>query len=165
MTRTVKIALMICAGLWGLAGGLGNLLDYADGVSQVAYVVSMEGAGDATGISWRSFHSPLLANAGFAFIYGAKLATGLLCLLCAWQLFRVRGAPTGEFQAAKRSGIAGLGISIVMLFFGFVTVAGLFFEYWRVPTYGMITHQYAAIYLMCLIGFLLFLVLPDPAES
>lgn len=165
MTRTVKIMLMLCAGLWGLVGGLGNLLDYAGGVAQVAFVMSMAGTGDAAGTDWRSIQSPALAQAAFVVIYGAKLLTGMLCLACAWQLFRRRAASAAEFHAAKRAGILGLAISVVMLFVAFITVAGLFFEYWRVPTYGMITHQYAAIYLMCLIGFLVVLILPDPAEG
>lgn len=164
MIRTVKMALMACVGLWGLAGAFGNLLDYAAGVSQVAYVLSMEGAKGATGVSWRSVHSPAVAHAGYAFIYGAKLLTGLLCSICAWQLFNRRHASASEFQTAKRTGVAGLAASIVMLFLGFLTVAGLLFEYWRVPIFGMITHQYAAIYLMCLLGFLIVLVSPEPVE-
>lgn len=157
--------MMICVGLWGLFGGMGNLLDYDEGVKLVAYVMSMEGAGDADGTGWRSIHSPVLAQLGYVVIYGAKFATGVLCLVCAWQLLRQRGAPVGKFQLAKRNGILGLGISIGMLFLAFITIAGLFFEYWRVPTFGLITHQYAAIYLMCLLGFLLFLVMPDPIEE
>ncbi|HEX8584247.1 MAG TPA: DUF2165 family protein [Allosphingosinicella sp.] len=157
MTRFVKIMLMASVGLWGVIGGLGNLMDYSAGVEQVGYVLSMEGAKDVAYASWRSIHSPLIAHLAFAVIYLSKLATGALCLYCSARLLKFRKADTATFQTEKSSGILGLGISITMLFLAFIVFAGLLFEYWRVPTFGMITHHYAFIYTMCLTAFLLFL--------
>jgi predicted small integral membrane protein len=77
----------------------------------------------------------------------------------------LRSADAAAFQAGKNSGILGLGIGIVMLFLAFIVLAGIHFEYWRVPTYGMITHQYAFIYTMCLMAFLLFVERPEAANT
>lgn len=161
MTRIVKIMLMFSVGLWGVFGALSNILDFSGGLEQVKFVLSMAGAKDAAGISWKSMHSDILANMAFAEIYLSKLLTGILCLYCSVRLFVARKADATTFEAAKQAGILGCGISIVMLFLGFIVLAGVYFEYWRVPTYGMITHNYAFIYTMCLMSFLLFLQWPD----
>jgi len=161
MTRIVKIMLMFSVGLWGVFGALSNILDFSGGLEQVKFVLSMAGAKDAAGIGWKAVHSDLLANLAFAVVYLSKLLTGLLCFYCALRLLAARKADAATFEAAKQPGILGCGISIVMLFLGFVVLAGVYFEYWRVPTYGMITHHYAFIYTMCLMSFMLFLQRPD----
>ena len=161
MTRIVKIMLMFSVGLWGVLGALGNVLDFAAGLEQVKFVISMAGAKDASGISWKAVHSPILANLAFGVVYVSKFLTGVLCLYCGARLLAARNADVPTFEAAKQPGILGCGISVVMLFLGFVVFAGVYFEYWRVPTFGMITHHYAFIYTMCLMSFLLFLQRPD----
>ncbi|MCF6435038.1 MULTISPECIES: DUF2165 domain-containing protein [Pseudoalteromonas] len=160
MVRLLKIVLMFCVSCWGFVGVLSNLMDYAPGLEQVRYVLSMEGAADTPGIEWRSIHSPVIATLGFAVIYLSKFATGAVCLFAAYKMFEARNDDTA-FEAAKQWGIFGCGISVVMLFLGFIVIAGEYFEYWRVPTLGMITHHYAFIYTMCLMSFILFLQSPE----
>lgn len=161
MSRIVKIMLMFSVGLWGVFGAMSNILDYSSGLEQVRYVLSMAGAKDTPGINWRSITSPVLVNVGFAIIYLSKFLTGTLCLYCGVRMFISRKADTLIFDAAIQSGILGCGIGVVMLFLGFIVFAGGYFEYWREPSFGMITHHYAFIYTMCLMSFLLFLQSPD----
>ena len=140
---------------------MSNILDYSLGLEQVRYVLSMEGAADTPGIAWRRITSPIIVTFGFAVIYLSKLLTGVLYMYCGVQMFKSRKADAETFDAAKRWGILGCGIGVVMLFLGFIVIADEYFEYWRVETLGMITHHYAFIYTMCLMSFLLFLQSPE----
>lgn len=161
MVRTVKIMLMLTVGIWGIAGFMSNMLDFAAGHEQVRYVLSMEGAADTPGMLWRRVSLPIAADMGFAVIYMSKLLTALLCFYCAVQMFKSRDADAATFETAKRWGILGCGIGVVMLFLGFIVTAETFFEYWRVPTLGVVTHDFAFSYIMFLIGFLLVLQCPE----
>ena len=165
MIRIVKIAMMFSVGCWGLTGFMSNMLDFAYGQGQVKYVISMEGAKDAPGVEWRRITSPIIvpfiATIGFAFIWVSKFLTGVLCLYGSARMFISRKADTATFAAAKEWGLLGCGISVVMLFLGFIVITGQYFAYWRVPVLGMITHDYAFFYLLSLMGFLLFLQSPE----
>ena len=137
---------MVSIALWGLLGGIANLMAYRDGYNSVAFVFSMEGAINAPGL-WRAIESPPLIHIGFAFIWISKLAIGLLCSISALQLWKVRNTTVDAFNSAKTLGLVGAGISMFMLFFGFVVISGTYFELWRdVETMGYEAHVYAFIY-------------------
>jgi predicted small integral membrane protein len=167
MARIVKIVLMFSISLWGLTGFMSNMLDFSHGWGQVKFVVSMagEGANEAPGMEWRSVTSPtilaILSTLGFAFIYVSKLLTGVLCMYCGVQMFRARKADAETFNAAKEWGVLGCGISVVMLFLGFVVITGHYFEYWRVPIFGIVALEFAFLYLLSLMSFLLYLQSPE----
>ena len=146
MNRLTKILFMLAIAIWGLVGGIANLLAYQDGYNSVAFAFSMVGAEGAPAM-WRAIESPLLIHLGFAFIWGSKLATGALCSCSTARLWTARNAARQEFNQAKRLGITGASISMLMLFFGFMVVSGTYFELWRdVETMGYEAHVYAFIY-------------------
>jgi predicted small integral membrane protein len=167
MARILKIVLMFSIGWWGLTGFMSNMVDFSHGLGQVHLVVSMtgEGANEAPGVEWRRITSPtmltVLATLGFAFIYMSKLLTGLFCLYCSMQMFRARNADTRTFDESKEWGVLGCGISIVMLFLGFIVIATQYFAYWRVPILGVVAIEFAFFYLLSLMSFLLYLQSPE----
>ena len=137
---------MASIALWGLLGGIANLMAYQDGYSAVAFTFSMEGAENAPGM-WRVVHNPLLIHIGFAFIWLSKFATGLLCSISVVQLWNARNTTAEAFNEAKTIGLVGICISMFMLFFGFVVISGSYFELWRdLETMGYEAHVYAFIY-------------------
>lgn len=167
MARIIKIALIFSVGWWGLTGFMSNMLDFSHGWGQVKFVVSMagEGAREAPGVAWRSVTSPaiiaILATLGFAFIYLSKFLTGVLCLYGSVRMFKARKADAATFDAAKEWGVLGCGISVVMLFLGFIVITGQYFAYWRVPYLGAVAIEYAFFYLLSLMSFLLYLQSPE----
>ncbi len=160
MVKLIKVFLMASIALWGFIGGLTNLMDYPGGYGAVAYVLSMTGAKDAPGL-WRAIESPFLIHIGFAFIWVSKLATGLLCSISTVKLWHSRSSTSSAFNASKSYGIAGAGISMFMLFFGFVVLSGTYFELWRDANLGAVAHQFALIYLACIGIIILFVAQPD----
>ena len=161
MVRIVKIMLMLSVGFFGITGFMSNMLDYSPGHEQVRIVLSMEAVGEAPGMAWRRVTSPLAVNIGFAVIYLSKLVMAALCFYCCAQMIKSRNADAATFEAAKRWGILGCGVGVVMLFSGFIVIAENFFEYWRVPILGVVTHDFAFSYIMLLVGFMLVLQLPE----
>lgn len=146
VTRYVKILLMVSICAWGLASGVVNLLAYAEGYGAVAFVLSMKGAAGAPAMC-RAIENPVLIHAAFAFIWGCKLITAGLCGYSTVQLWRFRHQSGALFHRAAGPGLAGAGLSIFMLFFGFVVLSGAYFEFWRDTTgLGFDAHVYALVY-------------------
>lgn len=160
MIKLVKISLMASIALWGLIGGVTNLMDYYGGYRSVAYVFSMTGASDVPGL-WRAIENPFLIHIGFAFIWISKLATGLLCSISTVQLWQNRNSTASDFNASKSYGIVGASISIFMLFFGFIVLSGSYFELWRDINLGAVAHQFAFIYLASMGIIVLLIAQPD----
>ncbi|MGI9293012.1 MAG: DUF2165 family protein [Pseudomonadales bacterium] len=149
MIRIIKVVLMFSIAAWGVVGGFTNLIDYQGGVGVVALVLSMdlvmetEGMGP-TPAAWRAITSPVIAHIGFFFIWASKLATGVLCAISAGRLWMNRAGK--QFNDAKQLGLAGAGVSLFMLFFGFVTMSGTYFELYRDHEIGYSTHVIALVY-------------------
>lgn len=123
MIRYTKILLALAVALWGLFGGLGNLLNYQEGLQSVYSVLSMETLPESALRDGPRTPGPLLVFLGFAFIWSLKLAGGALCLVGAIRMWVNRKAGPADFTRAKRWAIAGCGIMFFMLFFGFNLVA------------------------------------------
>ncbi len=151
MTRFVKIALAGAMSLWGLLGVMGNLSHYSVNLEFVAGVMAMSDQMLDTSAWWaaHAITNPVIVNIGFAFIYLSKLATGILCALGAWRMWQARAADGASFQRAKTLVILGAGISIFMLFFGFIIISGIWFSMWQ-ASYGLAIHQFAFIYMAAL---------------
>lgn len=165
MTRIVKIMIMLSVGLFGAVGFMSNMLDFAPGHEQVRSVLSMEGAADTPGMKWRRVTSPLAVNLGFALIYLTKLTVAILCLFSGVQMFKHRNSDAKTFDNAKSCGMLACGIAAVAFFIGFIVIAESFFEYWRVPILGVVTHDFAFSYIMLFIGFMLVLQMPENAKA
>jgi len=130
MNRIAKIALIIVAALWGYVGALGNILDWNQALGSVAAVTSMSTFEDGSD-SWQAMTSPLLSWLGALFIVSGKLATGVMCTVGAWRMWRSRSNGAADFAQAKQLAIAGCAVGVVMLFGGFLVIAESWFELWR----------------------------------
>jgi len=129
LVRIIKIILIVLVGLWGLIGGLGNLASTESGFAATAEVVGATGRGGVA--DWQRIESPLLIWAAWALLPIGKLATAVLCLYGAWQMWLSRRSPEIEFNAAKAFGLLGCGIAIAMMFGIFVVAANTYFRLWQ----------------------------------
>ncbi len=145
LIRLIKIALASALALWGLFTGAMNLIHYEDGLIGVRVVMGMP---DIESI--RAISIPLLHHFGYAFIYLGKLAMGGLCLAGALQLWTARGASASVFNRKKQFVIAGAGIGLFMLFFGFFVVAGGYFNPGGRANIYLVFHQFATFYMVAI---------------
>jgi len=123
MIRYTKILLALAVALWGLLGGMGNLMNYQDGAQSVTAVLSMETIPHADSANKNIPPDSIMVTLGFMFIWGLKLVGGALCLVGFIQMWRTRRADACDFGEAKKWAIAGCGLLFFMLFFGFSLVA------------------------------------------
>ena len=123
MIRYTKILLALAVALWGLFGGVGNLLNYQEGLQTVHSVLSMETLPESAIPGGPRSPGPLPVFLGFAFIWLLKLVGGAVCLVGVIRMWAQRNAESAKFNHAKHWAIAGCGILFFMLFFGFSLVA------------------------------------------
>ncbi|MGI9295489.1 MAG: DUF2165 family protein [Pseudomonadales bacterium] len=142
--KYIKISLMLSIAAWGLASGLGNLVDYEGGSSVITLVMSMQLLPDAPG-QWRAINSPALAHIAFVFVWGAKFATAILCTYSALKMWQARNHEQ-DFNDAKTSGLIGAGISMMMLMFAFNVMSSSYFDTYLDHELGATSNLYSFIY-------------------
>lgn len=147
-TRYLKIALILFVALQGLVGGFGNLAGLKTTYGGVARVLSMEGVSPTIPRVF-AFDAPIFVWAGVCWILLLKLLTGVTGAVGAFQLFRYRNASTAEFQAAKYWGLFACGVSILMLFGGFIVIGTTMLFMWQTQ-FGQAGFEGATYLLVCL---------------
>lgn len=80
--------------------------------------------------------TPWLWHAAYALIIAGEGLCGLLLLLGALALWRVRKASGAVFDAAKSLAIAGATLGFLVWFFGFMVVGGEWFLMWQSSTWN-----------------------------
>ena len=138
--RYIKILLSLSVGVWGIIAGSMNLVYYDYGA--VGAVMTLEGQE-----SLRSISNEFVHNIGYAFIYIGKFATGIFCLLGTIDLWKFRNESTQAFNSAKSKTLTGCGIALFFLFFGFIVVAGSYFNPGFPTELGRSYHQYTLFYI------------------
>ncbi len=154
--RITKILLSLAAAAWGLIGGLRNLYDYENAIGLTAFLLSVEGQE-----SMRAIAIPLFTHVSYAFVWGSKFATGILCSLGALELWKSRSGSSSEFCASKEKVYLGIGIAIFMLFFGFMVMLGAVFAPFEITDLRTSYFQYATFQLVGLGMVMIFLALPE----
>lgn len=126
MIRMTKILLVVLVSLWGLFGALGNLLNLAGAYQMVLATMRMPGFEPGSAPPWAT-ESPLIAGLGVALIVIGKLAPGVLCGWGSVRMVQARNASPDEWHRSKSLAIAGCGLAVASLFFGWVVIGEFVF--------------------------------------
>ncbi|MDH4980926.1 DUF2165 domain-containing protein [Hyphomicrobium sp. D-2] len=153
--RTAKVLLVLLIGLCALLIGLDNIIDYGTNYAFVQHVMSMDTIFPTSTLTWRAITSPLLHHLAYALIITAELLTGLICIIGARRLWRVRAADALHFNAAKDLATIGLTLGFTLWFFGFMTIGGEWFQMWQSQAWN--GQQAAFRFIVCIGLVLLFL--------
>ncbi|KWT64258.1 putative membrane protein [Hyphomicrobium sulfonivorans] len=153
--RTAKVLLVLLIGLCALLIGLDNIIDYGTNYAFVQHVMSMDTIFPTSTLTWRAITSPLLHHLAYALIITAELLTGLMCIIGARRLWRVRAAGAQHFNAAKDLATIGLTLGFTLWFFGFMTIGGEWFQMWQSQAWN--GQQAAFRFIVCIGLVLLFL--------
>ncbi len=130
MLRTTKVFLILSVALWAFAAALQNIVNWDDtilGVSVATTMSTFEGGAE----SWQATSNPIVIWTGAFFIILAKIATGVLCVIGAHNMWHARHSDSTTFSVAKELALVGCAIALFMLFAGFIVVAETWFEMWR----------------------------------
>jgi predicted small integral membrane protein len=108
---------------------------------------------------WRAIQSPAIHFAFFASIVVWEIITGLLLYWGGIRLVRNLRSSAATFNAAKRIGIAGLTLSLVMWLTAFLSVGNEWFLMWQSKEWS---GEMGADHMFAIAGIiLLYLVMPD----
>jgi predicted small integral membrane protein len=88
---------------------------------------------DPVPASGRATSNPAVVLLGAVLITLFKIATGVLCLLGAWQMWSARATDATTFAKAKTCALTGCGVAMFMLFAGWIVIAETWYELWRSP--------------------------------
>ncbi len=136
IARISKTLLVAMIGIFSLLVGVDNVIDYGTNYAFVEHVMAMDTVFPDTTLMWRAVTSDVLNNAVYIVIISLEILTGLLCVSGALRLWRARGESAASFNAAKGVAIAGLVCGLGLWFFGFLTVAGEWFQMWQSKTWN-----------------------------
>ena len=136
ITRFAKIVMCLALGLFCLLVAFDNVTDYATNYVFVQHVLSMDTTLPDNSLKYRAITSPVLWQLAYAAIIAAESLAGLLFVVGAAALWRVRLAPAATFNHAKGYAIAGAALAFLIWFFGFMVVGGEWFAMWESPTWN-----------------------------
>jgi len=161
--RAAKLLLVLAVALFYTFVVFNNLTDYDSNYQFVRHVLMMDSTFSANHGMWRALNSPAWHTAFYLSIIGWEAVTMLLCWWGGWQLTRALRGPAAAFHRAKRVGIAGLSLALLMWLVSFLSVGGEWFLMWQSKTWN---GQEAAFRMFTVIGIVLLLVaLPDADDQ
>ena len=136
ITRLAKIVMCLALGLFCLLVAFDNVTDYSTNYLFVQHVLSMDTTLPGNSLKYRAITSPVLWQLAYAAIIAAESLAGLLFVVGAAALWRVRLAPASTFNNEKGYAIAVAALAFLILFFVFMVVGGELFAMWESPTWN-----------------------------
>jgi len=155
IVRSAKVLLVLMIGIFSLLVGLDNIIDYGTNYAFVQHVMAMDTVFPTSTLTWRAITSPTLYHLSYTLIIAAELLAGILCVIGALRLWRVRAAAAFVFNAAKDIATVGLVTGFALWFFGFMIIGGEWFQMWQSQTWN--GQQAAFRFITCIGLVLLFL--------
>ena len=123
--------------------------------------MSMQGIPVPNAANYRAIMNPMLITLAFSFIYLSKFLAAYFFFTGFIAMFKAKQINSTEFKQAKNNIMTGCGILVAMLFLGFITIGGLYFNMWQAGQMGVMAHDFAFIYLVSIVLVTGFILLPD----
>lgn len=130
MVRLSRILLLAAIALWLSLVAFGNLTDYGSNWPFVQHVLAMDTIFPGADIHYRAITSPWLQRAAYALIIAMETLAALVCWMGVWRLWRSRAASGAVFHRAKRAGVLGLTLGVMLWLGGFIAIGGEWFGMW-----------------------------------
>jgi predicted small integral membrane protein len=133
MNRLLKFSLIVFVSLFCLMYAAQNLVNLGPAYSFVNSVISM-----ADHTAYPTSFGPALSGSFLtwlilAIIIVLEILAGLLAGKGAMDMWNARHESAAEFNAAKKYGVIGCGVALVIWFGLFSTIGGAYFQMWQTP--------------------------------
>ncbi|HEY8277379.1 MAG TPA: DUF2165 domain-containing protein [Methyloceanibacter sp.] len=159
VTRYAKIIMSLALGLFCLLVAFDNLADYTTNYLFVQHVMSMDTTFPGNEMRWRAITNPVLWKLVYGAIILGEAVTGAFFLIGAHRLWQARQASAAEFDRAKRYTVAASLLAFLVWYFGFMVVAGEWFDMWESQTWN--GQEPAFRFYMTVLAVLIFVMMPD----
>ena len=130
VTRIAKIVALGSFGIMVLLVAFNNVVDYNSNLDFVRHILLMDTIFENSSLKWRSIDSVFLHHTFYILIIIAEFMCAGLCLVSSFQLIKNIKNPN-EFHTAKRLGIIGLTIGLLIWFLGFAAIGAEWFASWQ----------------------------------
>jgi predicted small integral membrane protein len=159
VSRLCKIVMVLCLSAFAFLVTFNNVTDYNSNFEFVKHVLSMDTTFEGNAAMYRAITSPTLWTVGYWGIIAGEGLTGLLLLMGALRMLRVREEPPVTFDASKDFVMLGATVGFLVWFFGFMVVGGEWFLMWQSPTWN--GQQAAFTFYMSMLAVLIFVNQPE----
>lgn len=159
ITRLSK-SLLVCAIAFSASlVAFGNITDYGTNFQFVRHVLMMDTIFPGSNIHYRALEVPVIHHIGYIFIIMMEALTAILCWAGGIRLFLSLKKDAREFNAVKKTAIAGLTLGFLVWQVGFMSIGGEWFGMWMSHQWNGLSaafHFFTTIILV-----LIFLAQPD----
>lgn len=149
MIRILKSVLALCVALMCLFYAIQNVVNLQAAYSFVALMTGMQGHEAYPETFAFAVTSPAMIWVILWIIILSEFAAGLCAAKGAFDMWQARSADVATFNAAKKFGILGAGIGVVIWFGYFHAVGGAFFQMWQTAAGGGPLNNAAQFVAMC----------------
>lgn len=160
ITRLTKIVMCLALAAFCLLVTFDNIIDFNANYEFVRHVLSMDTTFPGNELRSRAITNPTLWQISYGLIIIAEGLAGALFLAGGVQMARAVRATGAAFDRSKSLAIAGGLMAFLVWFFGFMVVAGEWFDMWQSSTWN--GQEAAFRFYMAVLAVLILLVLPDP---
>jgi predicted small integral membrane protein len=157
--RASKALLLFALGFYYTLVVFNNTNDYNSNLTFVRHVLLMDTTYPGNHGMWRAIHAPAVPWLFFSSIVIWEIITGTLCWWAGFRLMRNLGSSAVTFNAAKKLGVIGLTLSLLMWLTAFLSVGNEWFLMWQSKDWS---GESGADHMFAIAGIiLLYLVTPD----
>lgn len=135
--RVSKVLMLLSFGGFAAVVVFGNLTDYQSNFNFVTHVFSMDTTYPGNTIMYRAITETWMHHAAYWAIIATESVIMFLCLKGGLNLYKAINSDAKTFHEAKKIGIAGLILGILLWFFGFQAIAGEWFGMWMSKWNGL----------------------------
>jgi predicted small integral membrane protein len=136
ITRITKIVMCLVLAVFCLLVTFDNIADYNANYEFVQHVMSMDTTFPGNELRYRAITSPTFWRLTYAAIIIGEGLAGALFIAGVIRMARALHASGAEFNRAKAYAIAGALVAFLVWFFGFMVVAGEWFDMWQSQTWN-----------------------------
>ena len=157
--RASKALLLFALGFYYTLIVFNNINDYNSNLTFVRHVLLMDTTFPGNNGMWRAIHAPAIPVLFFVSIVCWEIVTGVLLWWAGFHLIRNLHSSAATFNAAKKLGVMGLTLSLLMWLSAFLTVGSEWFLMWQSKEWS---GEQIARHMFMIAGIiLLYLVMPD----
>lgn len=162
MTRLSKLLLLAAIALFYTLVVFNNLTDFDSNYEFVRHVLMMDSTFHDKYGMWRAMNSSVMHLVFYCTIIAWEIVTMLLLWFGAAKLLRALRLPAAQFNAAKRTSILALAVSLLMWLVAFLSIGAEWFLMWQSHTWN---GQEAAFRNFAVVGIVLVLMVQPDVDT
>jgi predicted small integral membrane protein len=157
--RLSKILLLFSIANFCIFTLINQYYEYNVSFEAVKHVLMMDTVNLPNIVNFRSITNLNIITAALWLIILSEALCGILCLIGCFHMLLNLKSGAKNYNQAKKFGVAGLTVGIILWQVGFMTIGGDWFEMWLSPTWNAVEPSFRLIIIFAVI--LIYLTIKD----